>query len=73
MNIFEKLINIFSRMWTSDELTDLSLIPEKVDIREFCTEEEIGVIGENSTRLNNLKSDIFIPRHQRSVSSRSVF
>ena len=58
-------------MWTSDELTDLSLTPRKVDIKEFCTEEEIAVIGENSTRLNNLKSDVFIPQHKRLVSSRS--
>ena len=55
-------------MWTQDELTDLSLTVQKVDIDEFCTNEEIAVIGENSTRLRNLKSDIFVPKHKRSVS-----
>ena len=55
-------------MWTQDELTDLSLTVRKVDISEFCTSEEIAVIGENSTRLRNLKSDIFVPKHKRSVS-----
>ena len=55
-------------MWTQDELTDLSLTVRKVDISEFCTEEEIAVIGENSTRLRNLKSDLFVPKHKRSVS-----
>ena len=55
-------------MWTQDELTDLSLTVRKVDIDEFCTDEEIAVIGENSTRLRNLKSDIFVPKHKRSVS-----
>ena len=55
-------------MWTQDELTDLSFTVRKVDIGEFCTDEEIAVIGENSTRLRNLKSDIFVPKHKRSVS-----
>ena len=60
-------------MWTQDELTDLSFTVRKVDIGEFCTDEEIAVIGENSTRLRNLKSDIFVPKHKRSVSLLIVF
>ena len=57
-------------MWTQDEITDLSLTVNKVDISELCTKEEIDIIGENSTRLRNLKSDIFVPKHKRSVSFR---
>ena len=60
-------------MWTQDEITDLSLTVNKVDISELCTREEIEVIGENSTRLRNLKSEIFVPKHKRSVSSRVKF
>ena len=60
-------------MWTQDEITDLSLTVNKVDISELCTQEEIEIIGENSTRLRNLKSDIFVPKHKRSVSYRVYF
>ena len=55
-------------MWSNDELLKLSDVITAIDINQICTTEELEVIGHNSTRLNNLKSEIRVPKHNRNVS-----
>ena len=55
-------------MWSNDELLKLSDVITTVDINQICSTEELEVIGHNSTRLNNLKSEIRVPKHNRNVS-----
>ena len=56
-------------MWSNGELSKLSDAITTIDINQICTTEELEVIGHNSTRLNNLKSEIRVPKHTRNVSS----
>ena len=69
MNICENVYGIHFRMWSNDELMKLSDSITTIDINQICTTEELEVIGHNSTRLNNLKSEIRVPKHNRDVSS----
>ena len=55
------------RMWSDEELLKLSDVITMVDINQICTKEELEIIGFNSTRLNNLKSEIRVPKHTRNV------
>ena len=54
-------------MWSNDELAKLADTITMVNIHEICTKEELEIIGHNSTRLNNLKSEIRVPKHNRNV------
>ena len=54
-------------MWTSDELKLLNDITEDYTLADVCTEDELAIIGDNSTRLDNLRNAIFIPMHNRPV------
>ena len=67
MNTCKNVHGIFFRMWSNEELLKLSDVITQIDIREICTKEELEVIGFNSTRLNNLKSEIRVPKHNRNV------
>ena len=71
MNICENVYGIHFRMWSNGELLKLSDVITTIDINQICTTEELEVIGHNSTRLNNLKSEIRVPKHNRNVSSLS--
>ena len=54
-------------MWTSAELKSLNDIMEDYTLDQVCTKDEIDIIGENSTRINNLRNAVFIPMHNRPV------
>ena len=70
MNTCKNVHGIFFRMWSHDELLKLSDVITAIDINQICSTEELEVIGHNSTRLNNLKSEIRVPKHNRNVSFR---
>ena len=57
----------FFRMWSNNELFKLSNVITEIDISKICSEKELEIIGFNSTRLNNLKSEIRVPKHNRNV------
>ena len=57
-------------MWTSAELKSLNDIMEDYTLDQVCTKEEIAIIGENSTRINNLRNAVFVPMHNRPVRYR---
>ena len=50
-------------MWTPYELASLRSHLEDVSIRDILTEEEIRVISPRGITLDNLRNDIFVPRH----------
>ena len=54
-------------MWTKDELLNLSDTITQIDISQICTKEELEIIGHNSTRLNNLKSQIKVDGLQMDI------
>ena len=54
-------------MWTSAELKSLNDIMEDYTLDQVCTKDEIDIIGENSTRINNLRNAVFVPMHNRPV------
>lgn len=55
-------------MWTFEELTDLKMSLEPVTLDEICSTDEISIIGENSTRLTNLKTGLTVPRDHSKYS-----
>ena len=54
-------------MWTSDELKLLNDITEDYTLADVCTDDERAIIGDNNTRLDNLRNAIFVPMHNRPV------
>ena len=63
------LNNVFSMfsMWTKWEISELEGTIRDIKLEDVLTEKEIEVIKENSTRYANLKSGIFIPKHNDKV------
>lgn len=54
-------------MWTKWEISELEGTIRDIKLEDVLTEREIEVIKENSTRYANLKSGIFIPKHNDKV------
>ena len=54
-------------MWTPYELKCLSDLSESKTIDSVCTQEELALIGKNSTRLSNLRNSVFVPIHNQPV------
>ena len=54
-------------MWTSAELKSLNDISEDYTLADVCTDDERAIIGDNNTRLDNLRNAIFVPMHNRPV------
>ena len=54
-------------MWTIPELSALSKTIPDSNIRSILTKEEIDIIAENSTRFDNMKSFMLVPKHKRLV------
>ena len=54
-------------MWTSGELKKLGDTVEDVNIDTVCTQDELNIIGKNSTTLGNLRNAIFVPKHNHLV------
>ena len=53
----------FVQMWTTHELDLLRSNLENVSIRDILTPEEIHAISPRGITLDNLRNDIFVPRH----------
>ena len=56
-------------MWTKWELDELEGTLRDITLEDVLTEEEINVIKENSSRYENLKSSIMIPKHTKPVKT----
>ena len=56
-------------MWTKWELDELEGTLRDITLEDVLTEEEINVIKDNSTRYENLKSSIMIPKHTKPVKT----
>ena len=56
-------------MWTDDEIQKLEKCLYDVNLDHILTSEEIEVIKLNSTRYSSLKSEIIIPKHNKSTKT----
>ena len=56
-------------MWTDVELKNIEEILTDVDLDHILTSEEIEVIKLNSTRYSSLRSEIIVPKHNKSTKT----
>ena len=54
-------------MWTKYELKSLFEMYDHDTIDSVCNKEEMKILGENSTRLSNLRNAVFVPQHNNPV------
>ena len=57
-------------MWTEWELSELQGTLRDISLEDILTEDEIMVIKDNSSRYQNLKNEIMVPKHKDKVSNK---
>ena len=56
-------------MWLAREIQKLEKSVTDETLDSYCTTDELKIIGQNSTRLANLRNAIFEPQHNLLVMS----